>query len=321
MRRSIPALAIGVTLLAGLAAGCGGGGAAGAEPLDEPAAVSATRNIPYMTGSQRYGGSGAILPADGATVMHRFVPEGDGPWPVVVLLHGGDGMVGWSMHTVAEDIAARGVVVYTPTYLHDLDADADQVASGLWAGGTLLQDLACAIRAARADAPEFGGEPERLTLAGYSMGGAFGATVALVGDDPESAAGGSGTCVAEGGSAVPAAFVGWEGPYDWEAVLEGEFPETLEVAPEAIRRLGPLDRLGRPGEIEPIPFHLRSGDGTWHGLDHAAHMARFEEALTASGLPVSTGILPGRHHTDFLDSIPEMIDLIVGIAYDPEGPH
>jgi hypothetical protein len=29
----------------------------------------------------------------------------------------------------------------------------------------------------------------------------------------------------------------------------------------------------------------------------------------------------GRHHTDLLDSIPETTDLIVGVAYDPEGPH
>jgi dienelactone hydrolase len=320
VRRSLP-VAIVVLLLAGLAAACGGDAPEARDPPDEPAAVSVTRNVPYMTGSQRYGAGGAILPADGATVMHRFVPEGDGPWPVVVLLHGGDGMVGWSMHTVAEDVAAHGIIVYTPTYLHDLDADADQVDSGLWAGGTLLPDLACAIRTARADAPQFGGDPGRPTLAGYSMGGAFGATVALVGGDPEFAAGGSGACVTDGGSAVPAAFVGWEGPYDWEAVIEAGFPEMLDVAPEAIRGLGPLQHLQDPTGNGPVPFHLRSGDGTWRGLDHAAHMTRFAEALTAAGLPVTTGILPGTHHTDFLDSIPEMIDLIVGVAYDPEGPH
>ncbi len=43
--------------------------------------------------------------------------------------------------------------------------------------------MACAVRFARANAPAYGGNPENLTLAGFSMGGGVGAFVALNADD------------------------------------------------------------------------------------------------------------------------------------------
>jgi dienelactone hydrolase len=314
MRLLIAATAL--MLVASLAA-CGDSPSGADEPPAEPVDVSITPAIPYMTGSLQYRGT-TTLSADSSTVMGRFVPVGDGPWPVVVLLHGGT-QRGSDMRSIAEEIARRGVIVYTPTYLHDLwDVDAAQIESGLWAGGTLLGDLSCAVRAARADAADHGGDPDRLIIVGYSMGGAFGATVALAGDDLESA-GTSGSCVVSDGSAVPAAFVGWEGAYDWDAVLSAEFPHLLELAPDAVQALGPLGHIG--ASDSPLPFHLRSGDRLWKGQDNVEHMAEFEAALSAAGWPVTAEVLPGRRHTQFIDSPPmsEMIDLIIDVAYDPAG--
>jgi len=317
-RSSIWAAAL-LVLLAAAAVSCGDDTATDpGDPPAEPIAVSVTRDIPYMTDAQRWGFGGNVLSADSSTVMHRYVPEGEGPWPVVVLLHGGF-QNAENMEAPARAIAARGVIVYTPTYLHDLQADAEQVASGLWAGGTTVGDLSCAVRAARADADEHGGVPDHLIVVGYSMGAGFGATVTLVGDDPERTEGTSGDCVVSEGSAVPAAFIGWEGPYDWEMLLGRDFPDTLDLAPEAVRAMSPLTHAElQPGDRAPA-FHLRSGDRVWKGVPHADYMDHLAAELTETGWSVTTEVLPGRFHTDFVEApfIPEMIDLIVEVAYDP----
>jgi len=274
-----------------------------------------------MTDSQRFLRDGEIRPADSLTVMDRYVPDGDGPWPVVVLLHGGT-MDGHAMAGVAQAIAERGVIVYTPTYLHGMwDLGAEGVASGHWAGETLLGDLSCAIRAARADALEHGGAPEHLVLVGYSMGAGFGATVTLVGDDSDLAVGTSGSCVVSDGSVVPAAFVGWEGTYDWDAVVATEFPELLDLAPETIQTLGALGHVGRNFPDDPPPFHLRSGDMAFKGHYHSDFQASFDAALSAVGWPVTAEVLPDRYHTAFYQGLPfpEMTDLIVDVAYNPSG--
>ena len=188
------------------------------DPPPAPVTVSVTEHIPYMTGSQRSGPAADILPADELTVMDRFLPVGDGPWPVVVLLHGGT-MRAEGMWSTAWAIAERGANVYTPTFLHWLwDLRSEHVASGFWAGETLLGDLSCAIRAARADAIDHGGAPEHLTLVGYSMGAGFGATVTLVGDDSDLAAGTSGSCVVSGGSVMP----------DWRCSFVRVWKETKQ---------------------------------------------------------------------------------------------
>ena len=257
--------------------------------------------------------------------MLRFTPRAGEGWPVVVLLHGGM-MDANAMAPVATALAERELLVYAPTYdgYSALKAAGpDQVNSGQWAGETLLGDLSCAVRVARLDAVKQGGDPDRLVLAGYSMGAAFGATVTIVGDDPEITALTSGTCAAPDGSAVPDAFFGWEGPYDWDAVVEAEFAGLLELAPETIRLLGPIPHIEADSSDDRVPFHLRSGDQLYRSVSHAEHLATLEAALAAEGWPVSSEVLPGVSHTDFMGTfieskgIEEIYDLIAEIANNP----
>lgn len=292
--------------------GCGDGSddARGIEPSVEPT-VPEVRAIPYLAADEGVGTEPTML---------RFVPSGGGGWPVVVLLHG-LGMDGEAMEPVAAALAERGLMVYAPTYRIVLaGVREEQLESGQWAGETLLGDLACAIRTARVDAAAQGADVERLVLVGYSMGAAFGATVTIVGDDPDLASHASGTCVATEGSAVPDAFFGWEGPYDWDEVAEAEFPVLVDLAPDGVRMLGPLPHVEAGLPDEPVPFHLRAGDQTYRSFSHADHLATFEAALDTAGWPVETEVLAGALHTDFVEpGIPELDDLIVEIADDPTG--
>ena len=163
-----------------------------------------------------------------------------------------------------------------------------------------------------------------LPFTASNVGGAIlelGTASVLIGDDSDLAVGTSGSCVVSDGSVVPAAFVGWEGPYDWDAVVATESPELLDLAPETIQSLGALGHVGQDIPDDPPPFHLRSGDLAFNGHYHSDFQVSFDEALSAVGWPVTAEVLPSRHHTAFFlgYGIPEMIDLIVDVAYNPSG--
>jgi acetyl esterase/lipase len=310
MRGWMVSLSLVTVILGSSISGCGdeSDDAGLAEPALESTTVSEVQTIPYFTAYEGLGAEPSML---------RLVPSGDGGWPVVVLLHG-QSMDGEAMQPVATALAERGLIVYVPTYRLVLaGVRAEQLEAGQWAGETLLGDLACAIRTARADAAAQGADTDRLVLAGYSMGAAFGATVTLVGDEPGLASGTSGTCVTSDGSAVPDAFFGWEGPYDWDEVAEAEYPVLADLAPDALRMLGPLPHVEAGLPDEPAPFHLRAGDQQYRSFSLADHLATFEAALDAAGWPVEAEVLPGKLHTDFIEpGIPELNDLIVQIAND-----
>jgi acetyl esterase/lipase/streptogramin lyase len=119
--------------------------------------------------------------------------------PVIVLAHGGTCAGGCRdyLSQLASALSLEGVVVFNVDY------------RAVWppTGGRATradQDLACAIRFARANADLFGGDPGRITLVGHSAGGTFGSTVALGGDHFK------GGCLAKG-SGSPDAFVGLSG--------------------------------------------------------------------------------------------------------------
>ena len=131
-----------------------------------------------------------------------YAPQQSGEWHGGVFLHGG-GMNKGSIKGVSRVIAGRGAVVFAPTWhsteSNVLDAQGEPVG---------FNDAACAVRFARAQAAEYGGDPSHIVLIGHSAGGAAGATVTLAGDDFH------GDCVVQEGSALPDAFVGLDGAYE-----------------------------------------------------------------------------------------------------------
>jgi acetyl esterase/lipase len=165
-----------------------------------------------------------------------YAPIEPGAWPVVVFAHG-------LIETkekyadLGQAIAEQGAVVFTVNW------PASPPSVAVYENGVRFREryetLACAIRFARAMASDYSGDPARVTLAGFSMGGAAGAYSALVGDDLDrlweefsSARDGPPPqvdCVVNGVSAHVDAFVGIGGCYNWIDMVQVRYPELWEL--------------------------------------------------------------------------------------------
>jgi acetyl esterase/lipase len=99
--------------------------------------------------------------------MDVYVPTGDGPWPILVTFHGNsaEAQNSRSNTVVAEEAAARGMLVFAPSWI-----PPDPFPLGY----DDIQDLAaagrCAVAFAQEKAPEFGGDPRRTAVHGFSAG-------------------------------------------------------------------------------------------------------------------------------------------------------
>lgn len=262
----------------------------------------------------------AYAPSGNTTVpllgMDRYVPAGNGQWPTVVMLHGGDSD-GAAMAGLAQAVAERGAVVYVPTYLESGWPTLQQVRSGQSKPDRALGDIACAVRTARADTVDHGGDPGRLALVGFSRGGQIGAVVSLAGDDPAVTGSASGRCLGPPGSALPQAFVGLDGPYDWESFAAATEPELWAATDrDLMAMISPLTYADDAAADPAVAFYLvASGQVTADGT-FAEHAERFAAALAAAGYSVSTSPLPHLWHAAFQypGVVPEVIDVIIEAA-------
>ena len=98
--------------------------------------------------------------------LRVLAPDGKGPWPLVVALHGVGGTA-TDMVELATRLAAAGVVVVVPTYHSDVST-----VEGLRRAG---DDLSCAYQIARGSAPQYGGDlSQPVTVVGWSLGADLG---------------------------------------------------------------------------------------------------------------------------------------------------
>jgi len=104
-----------------------------------------------------------------------YVPEGEGPFPCLLYLHGGWWIM-WSaphVRRIATRIADRGFLVLNLDYR--LAPEAPFPAA--------VEDCACAARWLRDNAPAYGGDPGRVFVGGDSVGATLAATTILAADD------------------------------------------------------------------------------------------------------------------------------------------
>jgi acetyl esterase/lipase len=194
--------------------------------------------------------------------------------PVVVFWHGGGWIFGdkADYRFVGATLAKLGHVVVLPNYRHypqvkmpGFMADAAQAAS--WAA---------------AHAEDFGGDRQRLYLAGHSAGAHLAALLTL---DPRYFA-------ATGQPAPPiAGVIGLSGPYDFLPLLEADVQDMF----------GPPQNYP---QSQPINF-VRAGAPPMllvHGLDDVRVLPKnsrnFAAALSAHGVPVTLRLYPNVAHAD-----------------------
>ncbi|GAA5155759.1 MULTISPECIES: carboxylesterase/lipase family protein [Amycolatopsis] len=102
--------------------------------------------------------------------LNVYAPEAPGPHPVLVWIHGGGGVTGSPHDYDGTRFAEHGVVVVTIAYR--LGALGLLYLPEVFGGGNFaLLDQIAALRWVRDHIAKFGGDPERVTLAGESNGG------------------------------------------------------------------------------------------------------------------------------------------------------
>lgn len=122
-----------------------------------------TREVEYI----RHGDTGFMA--------KLYLPSGDGPFPMVIDLHGGAWSSGDLADCDARDkvLAASGLVVAAINFRHGADGYPTSCA-----------DINYAIRWMKAKAPEFRGRADRVGLSGTSSGGHLATLVAMRPNDP-----------------------------------------------------------------------------------------------------------------------------------------
>ena len=120
----------------------------------------------------------AISGAGSGVTADIVAPQGAGPWPVLVYLHGGGWICGSpeSHRKLGYRFAEAGYLVFNIDYRlapeHPFPAPFD--------------DCVAAIRWAAREAARYGGDPSRLAVGGDSAGGNLAAAAAIaLADDPE----------------------------------------------------------------------------------------------------------------------------------------
>lgn len=284
-------------LIAALLGGCSGGEAVEATSTSTtvPAAPATSRPPPTTSTSP---GTTTILAGPATTTGSSLdidaevdVPDGEGPFPAVVLVHGGGWVAGGPgvMRPLANHLLDNGFITVNTRYrLTTRDRPGFPEA---------VDDLACAVRFASAHPASDGS----VAVVGHSAGAHLGAILALTGDE-------YGQDCAVAGSGLPDKFVGLAGPYDVSrlgtamAAFFGAGPST---DPEAWRRGNPQLLTDQNPGLEALIMY-----GELDGFVDDRFAQEFHDALLDSGGDVLLELVEGARHNDMHH--PDLVgDLIV----------
>ena len=203
-----------------------------------------------------------------------FATPGLSNAPVVVFFHGGSWYTGDpdNVADFAAGLSAEGIVVYNATY-----------RTGQQAGGypQSYQDVACAIADAQATAAQYGGDPERVFVAGHSAGAHLAATAIIAGTEF------SRDCAFDGGTV--AGFVGLAGPYrtnDLAPLLEGWFGGTIADIPDVFAAGQPYGYIDSATAVPTLLIH-----GTADELVPVSFTTDLSDALAGAGWSANVEVL------------------------------
>lgn len=296
---------IGIVIATGLLllSGCAGPTPTRTPAPTTPLRVEVTKNLAYIKPLQS-----SVAPQK----LDVYSPTEPGPWPVVVVLHGyGETEVGRAAR--GEAIAEQGAVVFTPSWTVTTPTSAAMKDGEGFR--ELFEDLTCAVRFARAKASNYGGDPTRVTVVGFSAGACIGSTVALARDDLDrlweefaSIRGGpppQADCLVSGVSALPNAFVGLGGCYGFADFLKEEDPELWEV-------VSPYALIGGNPNVRVRLIH-----GERDGMCPVENAVEFHKTLENAGYDATLTTVDAAHGIPPTSPVAElMIQLVMEVARD-----
>ena len=132
--------------------------------------------------------------------------------------------------------------------------------------------------------------------------------IALSGDDFE------GDCVVTEASALPDAFVGFEGFYNLEtaALVIPDLTILKDEDPELFEAVNPYSHIGHNSDLQVRLVHGDDVDTEWWEVLPEASI-EFHQALSDAGYDAELIILAGTSHTTLTNKYlyPEAFDLIV----------
>lgn len=259
-------------------------------PASAPPAAPSARTIKDL----EYGRAGGE-----AQRLDVSVPDGPGPFPVAILVHGG----GWTAGDKAGTDRPGSASDITPWFAPFTDATFTWFSINYrlaprhrWPAP--LDDVLAAIRWVKAHAAEFKGDPTRIALVGHSAGGHLAAMAATVVDD----------------SVRVQAVVGYAPvtSFEHEMRSRGELGRAQQGLLHRVRDLTP-ESLGLLRAIAPRtharpglpPFLLIHGDAdTTVPLQQSVE---FQAALRAAGVRCDLIVVPGAAHrlTDWHRHLPD----------------
>ncbi|HEY4372462.1 MAG TPA: alpha/beta hydrolase [Burkholderiales bacterium] len=202
-----------------------------------------------------------------------YVPAGVDKPPVVVFFYGGSWTSGSRADYafVGNALSSRGILAVVADYrLYPQVSYPDFVS-----------DSARAVAWTLAHAGEYGGDTQRVFVAGHSAGAYNAAMVSL--DARWLAAAG----------ASPAQLAGWigiSGPYDFLPIQDKEVKPVFHF-PDTPRGSQPIHHVG-PG-APPALLLTRAEDGV---VDPVRNTGELAAALHRAGVPVRERIFPGKGH-------------------------
>ncbi|MFM8321486.1 MAG: alpha/beta hydrolase fold domain-containing protein [Chloroflexota bacterium] len=233
-----------------------------------------------------------------------YLPEGDGPFPVVINLHAGGFKFGDKQGipaTVGKELLNNGYAVVGVGYRLSDEA----------AFPAAVQDVRAAVRFLRANADQYRIDPDRMAVFGQSAGGNLAAMLGTAAESQDFDEAGLGNA---GVSNAVQAVVDWFGPTDFGQMdaqaaaqgcsasdqthsVSGSFESAylgavVADSPELVARANPITYIDGS---EP-PFLIQKGQQDCTvAVDNTKMLA---DALSAKGLPVQFDLLPGVGHGD-----------------------
>ncbi len=216
--------------------------------------------------------------------LDMSAPEGDGPFPVLMIIHGG----GWYLHTntvmegMARYVTNRGYVVANVNYRVTPEYEMEQI----------VEDCIGALIWVKEHASEYKGDASRIAVTGDSAGGHLTAMIVTQGNNKKfnPSYKGNGATDATITCAIPT-----YGIYDLVAMaklsqstMKRWMKESYKKAPERYELLSPSYHI----RADLVPQLVVVGDKDFL---YKANL-EYVDALKAVGAPVELWVYPGQSH-------------------------